>query len=224
MLVTTTCIQYVYLRPKFHQFNIQTPGPYNVWAITIIFHHPCHRQVTLSRAVSPRTPLRTNAPILYHNYLSLITATNWQNSAKPSGWYIVSSASICCAANVRTVQNVWDFRFSRQRLWRWKPSGILRHVDRGFKGAYCPHHQDDNGAISQKALIFHGNWLYSTQVRNVRRNGEQWKNLVKSRPEKRTHTIDRCTFCFWQGSEPPYLRPVTGPVQLSNFVYLNNEG
>jgi hypothetical protein len=30
----------------------------------------------------------------------------------------------------------------------------LVEVDRRFKGAYCLHHQDDNGAISQNAVIF----------------------------------------------------------------------
>jgi hypothetical protein len=36
----------------------------------------------------------------------------------------------------------WDFRFSRQRIWRWLSSrtcGIVE-INRRFKGAYCLHH------------------------------------------------------------------------------------
>jgi hypothetical protein len=29
--------------------------------------------------------------------------------------------------------NIWNFRFSRWRVWRWQPSGIYRR----FRGAYC---------------------------------------------------------------------------------------
>jgi hypothetical protein len=74
--------------------------------------------------------------------------------------------------------SVWYIRFSRRRVWRWDPCGILRRlVYRCFRDSYCLHHQDDDdsslwwwmqyeplkrrststrlhGAISQKAVIF----------------------------------------------------------------------
>jgi hypothetical protein len=36
----------------------------------------------------------------------------------------------------------WDFRFSRQRIWRWLSSRTcsIVEINRRFKGAYCLHH------------------------------------------------------------------------------------
>jgi len=45
---------------------------------------------------------------------------------------------------------MWDFRFSRWRVWRWEPSDIapcsLVEVDRRFRGAYFLHQGDDGGS------------------------------------------------------------------------------
>jgi hypothetical protein len=41
---------------------------------------------------------------------------------------------------------VWDFRFSRRRVWRtvfWDVPCSLVETDRRFRGAYCLDHQDD---------------------------------------------------------------------------------
>jgi hypothetical protein len=46
---------------------------------------------------------------------------------------------------------MWDFRFSRRRVWRWELWNLASYsfveVDRRFKGAYCLNHQGDRGQL-----------------------------------------------------------------------------
>jgi hypothetical protein len=67
---------------------------------------------------------------------------------------------------------VWDYRFSRRRVWRWQtalwdiaPCSLVE-VDRRFKGAYCLHYQgDDNGPVM--AVHTSGTSVYFSETQKV---------------------------------------------------------
>jgi hypothetical protein len=58
------------------------------------------------------------------------------------------------------------FRFSWRRVWRrafWYISSCnLVDVDRRFKGAYCPHHQDDHSSRTSETSVYFNDttWRY----------------------------------------------------------------
>jgi hypothetical protein len=43
---------------------------------------------------------------------------------------ILSFLTLSLSLRLQRVKKVWNVRFSRQWVWRWQPSGILRHVRR----------------------------------------------------------------------------------------------
>jgi hypothetical protein len=91
-----------------------------------------------------------------------------------------------------------DFRFSRQRVWRWQPSGILRRVVFLKRRSNSTRLQ---GGISQKTVIFKQEYNYKLNHRPDDGGSKHLWNVGKLLPDYTAQQPRKQPTSYWLYSQ-----------------------